>query len=162
MTLKIAFWILIGYIISIILSRILTYSSAILHKWCMMVLYDGQYWFNKGTRIKDILQKISNGENFKIANEMKFIPLVNIFVPLSWLSCELLFLLFIILVLTIKAIIEIICIIDKFIYKPFLSKIFKPFFNFCKWVYSKIKKIIQVFITIFNYIKEFILNLRIS
>lgn len=162
MHLQIGFWIIIGYIISIIIGRISTYSAAILHNWCMLIICDHQYWYNKGTTIKDIYNKISKGDHFQMCEETKFIPLANLLVSSIWLFCELLFLLFIILILTIKAIIAIICIIDEFIYKPFLSKIFKPFFRFCKWIYSKIKKIIQVFITIFNYIKEFILNLRIS
>lgn len=162
MILKITFWILISYIVTYIIGRILSYSAAILHNWCMLTIWDHQYWYNKGTTIKDIYNKISKGDHFQMCEETKFIPLANLLVSLLWLFCELLFLLFVILVLIIKLIIFIIVIFNKFIYKPFLSKIFKPVFKFCKLVYYKIKKIIQVFITIFNYIKEFILNLKIA
>lgn len=85
MYLQIAFWIIIGYVISIIISRILAYSAAILHNWCMMVIYYHQFWYNKGTKIKDIYNDISDGDNFMACYDTKYVPLGNLFVSLIWL-----------------------------------------------------------------------------
>ena len=134
MILKITFWILISYIVTYIIGRILSYSAAILHNWCMLTIWDHQYWYNKGTTIKDIYNKISKGDHFQMCEETKFIPLANLLVSLLWLFCELLFLLFVILVLIIKLIIFIIVIFNKFIYK---------LLSFVNWYIIKLKKLFK-------------------
>ena len=76
--LQIAFWIIICYIISIPIGRILFYSAAVLHNWCMMATFGNKYWYDKGTTIKDIYDEISKGDNFIIGAEAKYKPLSNI------------------------------------------------------------------------------------
>lgn len=161
MYLQIAFWIIIGYIISIIIGRILTYTSAILHNWCMLIIWDHQYWYNKGTTIKDIYNKISKGDNFQMCDENKFVPFANLLVSLPWLFGELLFFVLVIIILIIRLIIIIIGLLYKLIYVNCLSILLKPLSN----INYKPNLLIKTFIsikTILNNIKEFILNLRIA
>ena len=165
MYLQIGFWIIIGYIVSIIVGRILTYTSAILHNWCMLTIQNHQYWYNKGTTIKDIYNKISKGDNFQMCDENKFVPFANLLVSLPWLFGELLFLAFIIIVVIIRLILYIITILYQLVYVKCLSKLLKPLFKYLlniNWPNTWIIKFINSIITILNNIKKFILNLRIA
>jgi len=159
--LQITFWVIIGYIISIPIGRILFYSAAILHNWCMMVTFGNKYWYDKGTTIKDIYDKISKGDNFIIGAETKYKPISNILFPLVWLFGELLFLIFVIIILIIRLIIIIISLLYKLIYVKYLSWLFKPFTNI-DWNNTRIYKIIMSIKTILINIKKFILNFRIA
>jgi hypothetical protein len=165
MYLQIGFWIIIGYIVSIIVGRILTYTSAILHNWCMLIIWDHQYWYNKGTTIKDIYNKISYGDNFRSSNEGKFYPIGNILFPLIWLLGELAFFTLIILIIFIRLVIFICIILHKIIYVKCLSKILKPIYKCLSninWQNTWIIKFIKSIITILNNIKKSFLNLRIA
>ena len=165
MYLQITFWIIIGYIVSIIVGRILTYTSAILHNWCMLTIWDHQYWYNKGTTIKDIYNKISKGDNFQMCEETKFAPLANILVPIIWLFAELLFLVFIIIIAIIRLILYIIVILYQLVYVKCLSKILRPIYKCLSninWQNTWIIKFIKSIITILNNIKKSFLNLRIA
>lgn len=165
MYLQIGFWIIIGYIVSIIIGRILTYTSAILHNWCMLTIYDNQYWYNKGTTIKDIYNKISGGDNFEMSNETKFVPLANILMPIIWLFGELLFFGLVIIIAFVKLILYIIAILYELVYVKCLHKLLKPLYRYLSnidWPNTCIIKFIKSIITILNNIKKFILNLRIA
>lgn len=159
--LQIGFWIIIGYIVSIPIGRILFYSAAILHNWCIMVTFGNQYWYNKGTTIKDIYDEISKGDNFIIGAETKYTPLTNILFPLVWLFGELLFFVLIIIISIIRLIIIIIGLLYKLIYVRFLSPLFKPLSNI-NYKTNWLTKTIILTKTILNNIKKFILNLRIA
>jgi len=161
--LQIGFWFIIGYIISIIVSRILLYSAAVLHNWCIMALWDNKYWYDKGTTIKDIYNDISTGDNFKSGNEAKFGPLVNIIFPLLWLCGELLFLCLVIIVLIVRLIVFISGLLYILIYRKCLSKLFNPLFNYINNIYVKSKDTwINKTVTFFVKSKQFILNTRIA
>jgi len=163
--LQIGFWIIIGYIISTIVGRILFYSAAILHNWCMMALVDGQYWYDSGTTINDIYEEISEGDNFKSGNEIKYGPLANILFPLIWLLGELAFFTLIILIIFIILVIFICIILHKIIYVKCLSKILRPIYKCLSninWQNTWIIKFIKSIITILNNIKKSFLNLRIA
>ena len=165
MYLQIIFWIIIGYIVSIIIGRILTYTSAILHNWCMLTIWYHQYWYNKGTTIKDIYNKISKGDNFQMCNENKFVPFANLLVSLPWLFGELLFFVLVIIISIIRLILYIIAILYQLVYVKCLSKIFKPIYKYLSninWSNTWIIKFIKTIITILYNIKKFILNLRIA
>jgi len=163
--LQIAFWVIIGYIVSIIIGRILTYIAAILHNWCMLTIWDHQYWYNKGTTIKDIYNRISRGDNFKMCNETKFAPLANILVPVIWLFGELLFFGLVIIIAFVKLILYIITILYVLVYVKYLHKLLKPLYRYLSnidWPNTWIIKFIKSIITILNNIKKFLLNLRIA
>jgi len=165
MYLQIIFWIIIGYIISTIVGRILFYSAAILHNWCMMALVDAQYWYDSGTTINDIYEEISEGDNFKCGNEIKYGPLANILFPLTWLFAELLLLIIVILVSFIRLTIFIIGLLYEIIWVMCLSKLLRPVFKYLSkvdWPNTWIVKFIKTIITILYNIKKFILNLRIA
>ena len=161
MYLQIGFWILIGYIISIIVGRILTYTSAILHNWCMLTIWDHQYWYNKGTTIKDIYNKISKGDNFQMCEETKFAPLANLLAPLIWLFGELLFFVLVIIVSIIRLIIIIISLLYKLIYVNCLSILLKPLSNINYKPNWLIKTFISIKTILYN-IKKSFLNIRIA
>jgi len=165
MYLQIGFWIIIGYIVSIIIGRILSYTSAILHNWCMLIIWDHQYWYNKGTTIKDIYNKISKGDNFQMCNENKFVPFANLLVSLPWLFGELLFFGLVIIIAFVKLILYIIAILYELVYVKCLHKLLKPLYRYLSnidWPNTWIIKFIKSIITILNNIKKFILNLRIA
>jgi hypothetical protein len=160
---QIVFWIIIGYIVSIIVGRILLYSAAVLHNWCMMVLWDEEYWYNKGTTIKDIYNDRSIGDNFKSGDEAKFVPLINVIFPLIWISGELSFLCLVIIVLIVRLIIFIFGLLYCLIFRKCLSKLFKPLFNYIDNIDVNSKDTwINKGVTFFEKIKQFILNTRIA
>lgn len=161
--LEITFWILIGYIVSIIVGRILFYSAAILHDWCMMATWNNQYWYDRGTTIKDIYNSISNGDNFKSGNEMKFVPIGNILFPLVWVCGELMFLCIVVIISIIRLIIIIVSCIYTLVWEKCLSKLFKPIFNYLDSIDIDSKDTwIDKIIASFKKYKQFILNIRIA
>jgi len=165
MILKIIFWVIVFYIVCYPLGRFLLYSAAILHNWCMRALYDGEYWFDKGTRIKDLFEEISEGENFQSGNEGKFIPIGNLLFPLIWLFGETLFFILVVIILSIKLIVCIIALLYQLIYVKCIAKLLRPLYRYLgsvNWQNTWVIKFIRLIITILIYIKNFILNFRIA
>ena len=154
---KTAFIIFDCYIISYILGRILSYISAIIHNYCIMVLYENCYWFESKTTIKDILTVISSGDTFKDMYEMRWVPVLNLGGSFIWFVCELILFVFTIIISIIRLLIFIYNLlkIKNCIKNIFVKIHLNPFFSY-------INKILNNIFNYFKNIKNKFLNLRIA
>lgn len=87
---KIFLWIVGIYVVSIPVSQILSYSSGLLNQYLSLVFLDEQFWFDKGTTVKDIHEDIVNGENYDSFREVRYVPFGNLLFSVIWLVGELL------------------------------------------------------------------------
>ena len=159
---EITLWILGIYFACVICCVVFSYIAAFIHCWSMDVLYYSKYWFDKGTTLQDLCDDFNHNETFREHNEVKYYPLLNIFFGVFWLIGEILLFLLTIIVIIIRLLI---IIIYDIIYLKCLSKITDPCIRYLKsvnWSNTWIVRIFKVLMTIFNHIKQFILNLRIS
>ena len=154
---KTAFIIFVCYIISYILGRILSYISAIIHNYSIMVLYENCYWFKSETTIKDILTVISSGNNFKDMYEMRWVPIFNCIGPLIWFVCELIGFVFTIIISIIRLLIF---IYDLLKIENCIKNIFVKIYS--NSFFSYINKILNNILNYFKNIKNRFLNLRIA
>ena len=159
---EITLWILGIYFVCVIVCVVCSYIAAFIHCWSMDALYYSKYWFDKGTTLQDLCDDFNHNDTFRDCNEAKYYPLLNIFFGVCWLICEILLFLLTIIAIIIRLLI---IIIYDVIYLKCLSKITDPCIRYLKsinWPNTWIVRIYKVLMTIFNHIKQFILNLRIS
>jgi hypothetical protein len=88
------FWIVVLTFVGYIVSRILFWTGAFIWQWSIILLFDGDLWFDEGTTIKDICNEIKyedgcdhdgayNRENYytdsySSDNMTKWVPGVNV------------------------------------------------------------------------------------
>jgi len=159
---EIALWILGIYFACVIICVVCSYIAAFIHCWSMKALYYSKYWFDKGTTLQDLYDDFNHNETFIECNKVKYYLLLNIFFGVFWLISEILLFLLTIIVIIIRLLI---IINYDIIYLKCLSKITDPCIRYLKninWPNTWIVRIYKVLMTILNYIKQFILNLRIS
>jgi hypothetical protein len=88
----------------------------------MVVVFIGErYWFEKGTLLGDIHNKIVGGENYGILKEAKYIPVVNLCFSGGWLLGELVLLILLTVFLILKRLFMIFILGINFIFMPILE-----------------------------------------
>jgi len=162
-----------------IYNRIIFFIGAFIWQWSKQIISFDEFWFDKGTSIKDIYNSIKyeDGYNHKgayneecyltdsygIANSFKWFPGINILISTIIFGINILGLILALLVLTIKFLIVILNFIWKYGLK-YVCKGIKYIFNkFLKFLYYI--NLISFFKYLYNIcisIKSKILNFRIA
>lgn len=153
---KIFLWIVGIYIVSIPVSQILAYLAGLINRYLCILFFDEQFWFDKGTTVKDIHEDIVNGENYSSFRETRYVPLANIFFSVTWFAGELVLFCLLVVFLVIKFFVELmmglfgIMILIGSSISEFIGKLSGP------------KKLKESISKPFREAKEKILNLRIA
>lgn len=108
-------------ILSIPMTCILSYLAGFLNQYMVVVFIDERYWFEKGTLLGDIHNKIVSGENYSILKEAKYIPVVNLCFSGGWLLGELVLLILLTVFLILKRLFMIFILGINFIFMPILE-----------------------------------------
>ena len=106
---KIILWIVGIYIISIPVSQILAYLAGVINQYLSLVFFDEQFWFDKGTTIKEIHTDIVSGDNYNSFEEgVRYVPIGNIIFSATWFFGELILTVLLAMFLVIRVLVEII------------------------------------------------------
>ena len=154
---KIILWIVGIYIISIPVSQILAYLAGVINQYLSLVFFDEQFWFDKGTTIKEIHTDIVSGDNYNSFEEgVRYVPIGNIIFSATWFFGELILTVLLAMFLVIRVLAEIIIGIFGII-RLGLHCVYGYFEKF-----SGLKKLKETIYKPFRKAKEKILNLRIA
>ena len=153
---KIFLWIVGIYVVSIPVSQILAYLAGLINRYLCILFFDEQFWFDKGTMIKDIHEDIVNGENYGSFKEVRYVPLGNLLFSVIWLIGELLLAVLLATFLVVRFLAEIMIGIFGII----ILGLHHAYGYFGK--FSGPKKLKESISKPFREAKEKILNLRIA
>ena len=145
------------YIISIPVSQILAYLAGVINQYLSLVFFDEQFWFDKGTTIKEIHTDIVSGDNYNSFEDgVRYVPIGNIIFSATWFFGELLLAVLLATFLIIRFLAEITIVIFGITILG-LRYVYGYFGKF-----SGPKKLKETISKPFREAKEKILNLRIA